>query len=445
MRDILVSLIVFLALPFVLARPWIGVLLWSWLGYMNPHRLSWGFAYDFPFAQLVAATTLVGVVFARDRRWLPLHGVTVVWLAFIGWMTLTTFFALDSVEGWVGWEKAMKIQLFALLTVMLIRSRERLTVLIWIIALSLGFFGVKGGLFVLRGGGEWQVWGPPGTFISDNNALALAIIMVMPLLWYLYGTVTSRLMRMGFGLAMLLCCASVLGSHSRGAALAGGLMLCFLWAKGTKKWLFGAAMAVALPVLVLSMPDKWFERMQTVSTFEQDNSAMGRIRAWEFSIDMALQRPLGGGFGSFSEANYKRYAPEVTREILEVGDGRFQEAHSIYFKVLGDHGFVGLVLFLALAFLAYRTASSVIRQARDSPDLKWARDLAAMTQVSMLGFAVGGAFLGLSYFDLYYHMIAIIVVLKAIVTESAALADVEVQPPESADSGAVVGPQAAGG
>ena len=40
-----------------------------------------------------------------------------------------------------------------------------------------------------------------------------------------------------------------------------------------------------------------------------------------------------------------------------------------------------------------------------------------MTQVSMIGYAVGGAFLGLSYFDLYYHLIAIIVVLGAIVAE----------------------------
>ena len=61
-------------MPFILVRPWIGILLWSWLGYMNPHRLSWGFAYDFPFAAVAGAATLVGLVFTRDRRGLPMTG-----------------------------------------------------------------------------------------------------------------------------------------------------------------------------------------------------------------------------------------------------------------------------------------------------------------------------------------------------------------------------------
>ena len=46
MRDIIVTLAVFGLLPLILRRPWLGVLAWSWLGFMNPHRLTWGFAYD---------------------------------------------------------------------------------------------------------------------------------------------------------------------------------------------------------------------------------------------------------------------------------------------------------------------------------------------------------------------------------------------------------------
>ncbi|CAG0939141.1 hypothetical protein GPROT2_00567 [Gammaproteobacteria bacterium] len=418
MRDLAITFIVFGSLPFILARPWIGILMWSWLGYMNPHRLAFGFAYSFPFSEVVAAATFIGLVFARDRRWLPISAVTVTWLLFIAWMTTTTFFAIDPVEGWAGWDKAMKIQLFALLTVMLIRTRERLVALVWVIGLSLGFYGLKGGLFVLRGGGEWRVWGPPGTFITDNNALALAVIMVLPLLWFLFGATSRRWLRWLIGAAMILSCASVLGSHSRGAALAGGLMVCFLWLKGSRKGLIGMAIALVLPVLVLSMPQKWFDRMGTVSSFEQDTSALGRLHAWQFAIEMAVQRPIGGGFGSFTEENYRRFAPDVVREIEGLGDTRFQEAHSIYFKVLGDHGFPGLILFLALAVATYRSAGSVIRQARDSPQLQWAGNLAAMAQVSMVGFAIGGAFLGLSYFDLYYHLVAIIVVLRSVVDET---------------------------
>lgn len=444
MRDIAITLIVFSTVPFVLVRPWIGILLWSWLGYMNPHRLSWGFAYEFPFAQVAAVATLTGLVFARDRRGLPMTGTMVVWLLFIGWMTVTTYFALDSTTAVTSLENVLKVQLFALLTVSLIRTRERLTALVWIIVVSLGFFGFKGGLYVLRGGGEWQVWGPPGTFLEDNNALALAIIMVLPFLWFLFNSYRQRWVRWGTLIVIVLSCASILGSHSRGAVLAGAVMLCCLWLKSSGKILVGIAMLVLLPVLVLSMPKKWFERMETIETYEQDSSAMGRIRAWEFSIDMALQRPIGSGFGSFTEANYRRFAPDIAKQIDEIGRGRFQEAHSIYFKVLGDHGFPGLVLFLMLGVFSYRSAGAVIRRARDSPQLQWAGMLAAMTQVSMIGYAVGGAFLGLSYFDLYYHLIAIIVVLRAIVTEQSQVAS-EAPALISGESVAGANPQATGG
>jgi probable O-glycosylation ligase (exosortase A-associated) len=198
-----------------------------------------------------------------------------------------------------------------------------------------------------------------------------------------------------------------------------------------------------MPALILSMPEKWFERMQTVASYQEDSSAMGRVRAWEFSIELALQRPIGGGFQSFAEPNYRRFAPDVVREIEATGDLRFQDAHSIYFKVLGDHGFPGLVLFLLLGAMAYRSAGLVVRQARDAPHLQWAGSLAAMIQVSMIGFAVGGAFLGLSYFDLYYHLIAIIVVLRAIVAEEPETAsEVHAPLPESGVAGAR--PQASG-
>lgn len=417
MRDLLVTLIVFSSVPFVLVRPWLGILLWSWIGYMNPHRLSWGFAYDFPFAQVAAAATLIGLVFTRERRALPMNRTTVTWLLFLGWMTITTVWATNTTQAWMDWENVMKVQLFALLTIVLIRTKARLEVLVWVVALSLGFFGFKGGLFVLRGGGEWRVWGPPGTFLEDNNALALAIIMVLPFLWFLFDSSKQRWLKWTLGIGMVLSCASILGSHSRGAALAGGIMLFFLWTKSPRKLWSGIAIVTLLPVLVLSMPSNWFQRMETISKYEQDDSAMGRLRAWQFSIDLALQRPIGGGFDSFSEANYRQFAPEIAKEIAQKDSGKFQGAHSIYFEVLGDHGFMGLALFLMLGVLTYRSASIVIRQVRDIPDLKWAGNLAAMTQVSMIGYAVGGAFLGLSYFDLYYHLVAIIVVLQAIVAE----------------------------
>lgn len=49
MRDLLLSFIVMIVLPFCLTRPWVGFLAWNWLGMMNPHRIVFGFAQDIPW------------------------------------------------------------------------------------------------------------------------------------------------------------------------------------------------------------------------------------------------------------------------------------------------------------------------------------------------------------------------------------------------------------
>ncbi len=417
MRDILITLIVFGALPFILVRPWLGILMWSWLGFMNPHRLSWGFAFDFPFSQVTAVATIVGIAFTTERRFIW-NGNVLTWLLLVIWMTVTTFFALDSVAGWDGWNKMIKIQLFAFLTVMLIYGRERIIALVWVVAMSLGFFGLKGGLHMLRTGGATRVWGPTGSSIADNNALAMALIMTIPLIWFLFLEHKRRLPRVMLSGLILLTGGSILGSQSRGAALAGAGMLLVLWLKSAHKLRLGLAMLAVLPFLLLSMPESYFERVETIATYEQDGSAMGRIRAWRAATQMALQRATGGGFNSIVEASYRRFAPEVAREIDELEDARFQEAHSIYFRMLGEHGIPGLLLYLVLGISAYRSAGRLARENSDASGMAWVGRLASMIQVSLVGFAVGGAFLGLSYFDLYFCILALLLCLQVSVRDA---------------------------
>src|SRR5690606_10186948 len=125
------------------------------------------------------------------------------------------------------------------------------------------------------------------------NALAMALIMTIPLMAYLTTTLRHRWQRwIGYG--VIACTGmSVLGSHSRGAALATACMLMVLTAKSRNKLKIVLALLLLVPVGVAFMPSHWFERMVTVRTYEEDTSAMGRITAWKFAIDVATQRAIG--------------------------------------------------------------------------------------------------------------------------------------------------------
>lgn len=401
MRDILITAIVFGAIPFILKRPWVGILLWSWISYMNPHRLAYGFAYDFPYAFIIAIVTILAFLFSRERKEFIWTRETILLLIFIAWMLLTTIASMYPDLAWIEWDRVWKIQLFVIFSVILINQRHKLDWLIWIMVISLGFYGIKGGIFTLVSGGSNHVWGPSSSYIEGNNELALALVMIIPLLWYLLLQSAKRWVKFGLAGATLLTAIAILGSQSRGALLAIAAMGFFLWLKSRHKISTGVFMIVVISILAASMPQSWYDRMNTIQTYKTDASALGRINAWHTAFNVATNRVTGGGFAMFQPPTFRVYAPDPN----DVHD-----AHSIYFQVLGEHGFIGLSLFLLMWVLTWFTAQKIIRAFENDAENKWAANLAAMAQVSMVGYAVGGAFLGLAYFDLPYHILVIVVV-----------------------------------
>jgi len=421
-RDILVTAIVFGLLPVILRRPWIGILVWSWIGYMNPHRQAWGFAYSMPFAMIVAATLMVAMFFSSEKYRLPWSGTLVLWLVFLGWMTLTTVMSIYPERAMPLYTTVIKIQIMTLVTMMLITNPYRIRALIWVIVASIGFYSVKGGVFTLMTGGAYHVFGPMSSNIYENNALALATMMVIPLMIYLFKSYPEqRWLRICLGGAILLSTVSVFGSQSRGALVTMAAVAGFFWLHSRSKVFTGTALAI-LAVLTFSfMPESWHERMATITSYEEDASAMGRIHAWNYSINIAADRLTGGGFNSWSEDTYAVYSPESrTTNIV---------AHSIYFSVLADHGWPGLILYLALVCIAWRTLSKVIVRTRHCTDDFNPALLAKMLKVSLVAYLSGGAFLSLSYFDLPWHIIALSVLLGTLYTKTTAENPVSVRSP----------------
>ncbi|MEJ2644257.1 MAG: putative O-glycosylation ligase, exosortase A system-associated [Gammaproteobacteria bacterium] len=392
MRDLFVVLVVFGSLPVILLEPYIGVLMWAWIGLMNPHRLAWGFARDFPFAMIIAITTLLAMVASKERKRIPWTREVVLLTTLIVWMMFTTLFAIHmdlAVEQLI---KILKIELMTYVAMMLISDRKRLQQFVWVIVVSLGFYGIKGGIFTITTGGGFHVQGPPGTFIGGNNELGLALIMTLPLMRYLHLQTRDKKIRLGLTVSMGLTVISILGTQSRGALLGITAMALFLIWKSRKRLPLLLAIGIIVPVALSVMPQSWYTRMSTIKTYHQDQSAEGRLHAWKFAIQEAAKRPVvGGGFRMFA--------------------GR-RVAHSIYFQMLGDHGFVGLGLFLLLGLAVWRAGSKVIAQTKHRDDLHGLRDLAAMLQVSLVGYAVAGAFLSMAYFDFYYYVIALMVLCK---------------------------------
>ena len=411
MRDVLLTLFIVGLLPLLFWRPTWGVLAWVWYGLMNPHRLAWGFAMTLPFGQAIILATLAGAIISREPKRLKGGVATLVLLLFVAYITFTTFFALVPDRAWPMLERAVKVQIGTLLALTLLYRKEHVIALVWVVALSIGFYAVKGGIFTILTLGAYRVWGPGTSFIADNNAFALATVMSIPLWIYLYVQYRSHpWIRLGILAAVTLSTVSALGSQSRGAVVAIVAMGLFLWTRTRNKLVSGALLLIIAAVILGLMPQQWGDRWATITNPTAESSANQRLETWTMLWNLAKDRPLtGGGFEAYARSIFEKYNPTYEGS---------HSAHSIYFQVLGEHGFVALGLFLMFWLLVWRMCSQVARQTRGSSENRWAYWLAQMTKVAIVAYLVGGAFQNLAYWDAPYYLFVAIAVTRYVLRQS---------------------------
>lgn len=413
MRDIVITLLVAGLLPMILRQPAMGALGWAWISIMNPHKLAYGFAYSLPFAQMIAATTLLSFIFSKQKKPLPMQGGVLLLLGLIVWMTVTSFYAInDSAIVWDRWVFVMKIHVMLLVTLMILRGREQINRLIWVLVVSLGFYGFKGGLFTLATGGGGRVWGPRGGMLGGNNEFAVGLLLVVPLMYYLYQTATHRWAKRGLLATMLLCGLAILGTQSRGALLGLVAMASMLGLKSKYPVRSVVALCTLLLLAVAFMPDSWTKRMDSIQGYQADTSAMSRIWTWNTLLNVASDRPLvGAGFAAEGGKIFDLYAPRDPQ--YAVFFGKSFVAHSIYLQSLGEHGWPGFVLFVSIWLWTWWGAGRAAKQALGDAELQsWVPLLMRMCQVSLLGYATGGAFLSLANLDVPYYIMAIVVLTR---------------------------------
>ncbi|HEY7338274.1 MAG TPA: putative O-glycosylation ligase, exosortase A system-associated [Bryobacteraceae bacterium] len=405
LRDILFTSIMLALIAYAFRRPWVAILIWAWLSYMNPHRLCYGFAaYNIPWTTIAAILTIGGLYISGEKNYFPWTRETVLLTIFCLWMTVTTLFGLNQTGAWPYLDRVLKIQAMIFVTFFAMKGRFRIEALVWVMALSIAFWGVKGGLWTLLRGGGGHVEGPVNSMIFGNNELALALVMVLPMISYLQLQNTNKRIRWALTGTQILCVVGIVGTYSR----AGFLALCVMWAlqwwKSRHKLILAMAVVLVAPPIIYFMPHAWLERMHTITNTSEDTmdgSVKGRLNAWRTGINIAKDHPIvGGGFKVLNSPVFAQYSPDPKDQ---------HDAHSIYIETLTEQGFPGFLMFMGLGVFTWFTHRRVVKMARRLPELQWASDLVTHVQLGLIGYAVGGAFAGLAYFDLPYHMMSVIV------------------------------------
>jgi probable O-glycosylation ligase (exosortase A-associated) len=413
MRDILLVALVLGCAVIALGRPYFGMLSFVSFGLVNIQSFTWGFGRTFPLEKLIAGSTIVGYIFSNEEKRLPRHRECGMIIAL--WLTCVVGTLFGAVEPERSFDQLLyltKVWLMVLLLTSMCNDAHRFRLLIRVTALSIGFYAIKGGLFSIATGGNYRVFGPDGTFIAGANPLGMALSMNIPFLVYLLKVETSPWLRR-LVLAMLaLSFPAVVFTYSRGAWLSLAAVTGQQVLKSQRKFaILSAAAVLGLAVFSFGFfrtPEPLKNRFNELVDYEDDRSAVSRFWNWEFCARVGIAHPLFGAGGDYySLRAYEIYFPEFLREW----PGKVWSCHNAPLMMFSEHGFIGLGLWLGLIISTLMSVRRVAR-ADTTREAGGARDVADMIQGALLAYVVAGLFFDATYFDLFYQLPAMAVMLK---------------------------------
>lgn len=418
MRDLVFILAFLFILYATFKRPFIGAAMWLWVAMHFPNGWVYGFAGNFRYNLIIVLSALLSYFIWKHKPKIKPDGLNFLIGLFLIWTVVTSAFTISISEiVWDEWVKFLKVTLFYFFSIAVLRSKLHINLMLWALALSIGFYGCLEGLKYISSGGGHRIAGLSGHVLGDRNELALAFNMVLPLLVYLIGITKTKWIKYGLICAVLLNVIAIFGTYSRGGLLALFIVGGYFWWQSRRKFLYAFFTILIMSASFEFLPSSWHERMDTIETADQDLSFLGRVLAWKHAVLVANDNIITGGGFKASQVSYiwRSYdAAGSFNYIIETGHLShigFKAAHSIYFQVLGDHGYIGLLLYLGILLTAFRKANAIIKRAKQTNQDKETVNLCRLLKVSLLAYCAGGAGVSLAYFDMLYALMAVMYVI----------------------------------
>jgi probable O-glycosylation ligase (exosortase A-associated) len=400
-------------------RPFLFVGAYVYIDIVSPQRLTYLLLNSVPISLIAVVLAVGGWAIAddkKDSRFAPRQALIVLLMLYCWGTTMTADFPIDAKEKWDWVWKCLAFAAFLPLT---LRTRLRIEALLLFMIVSAASIVIVGGIKTLAGGGGY---GQLDLMVNNNSGLyegstisTVAVAMIPLIAWFMrYGTIYPPDWKVkGFCLALIFACLLIpVGTSTRTGLVCIVLVALLSIRNARRKFLYlgliGACGAMAIPFL----PASFTQRMSTIESHEADESASTRIAVWAWTREYAREHPFGGGFEAY-RGNHIRYEIKKTATgaaPAPVGDTAVTDKargyHSAYFEMLGEQGYPGLALWLAINLIGLFRMEVLRRRYRDREgEFAWAGPLAAALQTAHLVYLLGAAFIAIAFQPFVYMLI----------------------------------------
>ncbi|WP_324073551.1 MAG: DUF5935 domain-containing protein [Erythrobacter sp.] len=395
-----------------LKRPFLWVLLYVYIDILAPQRIGYSLIATLPVS-LIAFAAAFGGWLALDRkeggRFTVRQGLMLALLVYCWWTTGHADFPADAATKW---DWVWKALLFAIFLPFTLTTRARIEGLALMLVLAIATIVIGTGMKTVLGGGGYQNL---KFFVNDNSGvyesstLATVAIGLIPTIWWLvrHGTIFRPHWTVtAFAVALTFACLMVpIGTEARTGLLciAALAVLLLRYTKRRLVFVIGAGVLglTALPFL----PQSYYQRMATLAEPGGDESASTRVAVWEWTLDYVAQKPLGGGFDAYRSNRFTYVMPvkqvngNTTTVTYQEVEDKGRAFHSSIFELLGEQGWPGLIIWLALHGLGLWQMERIYRRWKGAKDEAeaWISPLAAALEMGALIYLVGALFQGIGY------------------------------------------------
>lgn len=404
-------------------RPFLFVLAYAYIDIVAPQKVSWGILAHIPVSLIAFVLAFTGWLVAADKTGIRASMRQVLLLALLVYCGLTTRaadFPLEAAEKWAWVWKALIFALFLPLT---LRTRLRIEALALVMVLAASVIVIGGGIKTITGGGgygELRLLVNDNTGLYEGSIISTVAMAVIPLALWLtrHGTIFApdwRVRAFGWGLCFA-CLLMPVGMQARTGLICAGVLAIMMLRSARRPVLYLSLIAAAGLVSLPLLPASFTERMGTIRNHQADQSASTRVAVWKWTIEYARTHPMGGGFEAYRQnrLQYETVKAEYagannaaleTQPIEEVG----RAYHSSYFEMLGEQGYPGLALWLALHLLGVWQMEMLRRRYRSDPPqgLAWVSPLADALQQAQIVYLVGSTFVGIAFQPFCYMLVGL--------------------------------------
>lgn len=403
-----------------LRRPFLLVLAYVYIDIVSPQRLSYYMLNSVPVSLICVALAVVAWALVddkRDTRIAPRQFLMLALLVYCGITTSQADFPIDALRKWDWVWKALAFAIFLPLT---LRTRLRIEALALFMVLSASAIIVVGGIKTIVSGGGYgslNLMVENNTGLYEGSIISTVAIAIIPLILFLrnHGTIFPNDWRVtSYCYALIFACLLIpIGTQARTGLICIAVLAFIALRHVNRRVLYASLMAGAALIVVPLLPSEFSNRMDTIKSYKADQSASTRLAVWAWTWEYAKDHPFGGGFDAYRQ-NKLRMELTTTDEAgptadvdVTIATDQARAYHSSYFEMLGEQGWPGLIMWLAIHVIGLFRMELLIRKYRgkEPENGRWIAALATALQQGHIIYLVGSLFVGIAFQPFVYMLV----------------------------------------